>query len=108
MAASWTIFPNHTPLSTRNNCLATGRPNAVSKQLQCFVGLQQFVAQAQLQEAVKVEGAAKAEPTPGSLSKGQDTIYVGKGQFIQVLLPLRVYAFFVHKATAQQCETVGS
>lgn len=46
-------------------------------------GLQKFVAEAQLEEAVQVEEAQKSTPSPGALGSGEDTIYVGKGQYIK-------------------------
>ena len=46
-------------------------------------GLQKFVAESQLEEAVKKE-AQEETPKPGALGTGTDKIYVGKGQYIKV------------------------
>jgi hypothetical protein len=92
------IFPNHVP--RLNICLMTGHPSPVSKSTLCCVGLQQFVAQAQLQEAVQMEVPAKTAPTPRALGEGNDTIYVGKGQYIQVLFLPAVICNFLSPAVS--------
>jgi hypothetical protein len=70
---------------TSGNQLITplGKREQPSKPPALRAGLQQFVAQGQLEDAVK---EIKPEPRkkPGNLSDGRDKIYVGKGQYIQV------------------------
>ena len=55
----------------------------ITKLSALHAGLQQFVAQSQLEEAVQKE-AAEVTPKPGALGSGKDKIYVGKGQYIKV------------------------
>lgn len=69
---------------TRAPHLFTATAKSDLAMLCCHAGLLQFVAQAQLEEAVQKEQAQKVEPAPGSLGVGKDSIYVGKGQYIQV------------------------